>query len=734
MEGMTLLQNYPIDYAGGMERILQVAGDILMQREELTKPPQTQTSGFGAMIRERVWKGITNQSAVEVQNNSPEDSDDDTTDEAETENENETENERARSNTITQATATSSGWGSYFKSTVMRGITNESAMDPDSPGTSPLPTPVPSPNRSSHDIPSAAPSSPRPEERPALLAVPSTGPGLWNYAEKLRQSDMAAKLARASTNLSAKALDAWASRSAGAQGAPVSEKQQLVGIEATSPKPEYGRNGFRHASMPNIQKENVYSPPPRPAHFKPPRDTRMFSADEINSLQIPDSPESSHSSLSASTLSAGSHTRAGSLASVLPSWVAGQPKSPSRSPKPTKAAPKPLLLSASSLVTANHISRSANSTPTPRNPEWSEFRNSMGFPSPQRKDSEFSEVSVSSRHSNHSASPKAALSGWDSDQSVSRVVRLNRQSISPMAPAFRINRSSRNPSISSQSEFGMLLHKTATDYRTASEGSPQGSNGRAFEDDARPARPGDRVSPDSPATLPSSPPPRTPDTNSGLGLSSVRVANAERQRGSLVLSESGFSGLDAPPQGKRAPRRPSSTTIMTTGDTSDSSAPAVSPLTRNTARVRSKRFNGAKIRPPSLRARTPEARNSMHSISPSSLAAPEFDSEHEMATTPRAMQFPSTSPTEAQAPRSPRRRKVSMEGPERRRKLSGEANGTRTRKVSAESRNTRTRKVSGSRRDSHANDGDDEGYDELLSAYESEASNSKYESAASSEA
>ncbi|KAL5533129.1 hypothetical protein ACEPAF_4905 [Sanghuangporus sanghuang] len=734
MEGMTLLQNYPVENAGGMERILQVAGDILIQREQLTKPPQNRNPGLGAMIRDKVWRGITNQSAVEVENNSPEDSDEETEDETETEN----ENERARSNTITQSSANNSGWGSYLKATVIRGITNESAMDPESPRTSPLP----SPTRPSHDLSPAALSSPLPEEKPSSLAVPNAGSGLWGYAEKLRQSDMAAKLAKASTNLSAKALDAWTSRNAVAHGASTSEKQQAaINPETSLPRLGNGRNGIRHGSMPNIHHPEPYSPPPRPAFFKPPRDTRVFSSDEINSLKIPDSPESGNSSLSASTLSAEGHTRADSLASVLPSWASGQSRSPSKSPKPTKSAPKPLLLSASSLVTAGsvgHVSRSVNSTPIPRNLDWSDVRSSKVLPSSRRQDSEFSETSVSPRTSNHSTSPKTALSGWDSDQSVSRVVRLNRQSISPMAPAFRINRSSsRNPSVSSQSEFGVLHYKTASEYRSASEGSPRVTNDRIPEDETRGTRSWDRISPDSPSTLPSSPPPRTPVTNSGLMQSSVRVANAERQRGSLVLSESRFSGLDAPPQGKRAPRKPSSPTVVTAGDTSDSSIPSASLLGRNTPRVRTKRLNLTKVRPPSLRTRSPEGRGasiSMPGQSPSSLAAPDLDSELDMATTPRAQQFPSTSPTDAQSPRSPRWRKISMEGPERRRKLSGETNGTRTRKISTESRSTRTRKISDSRRDSHANDGDDEGYDELLSAYESEASNSKYESAASSEA
>ncbi|EJD05841.1 uncharacterized protein FOMMEDRAFT_139174 [Fomitiporia mediterranea MF3/22] len=699
MEGMTLLQDYPIEAAGGMERVLQVARDILTQREQLTKSPQTQNSGFGARIRDRVWKGITNQNIEE--DNSPEDS------EEESQDETETESDHPQAPSMSRASSTASAWSSYFKTTVMRGITNESAMDT-SPNSSPVPSPEPSPSRPVYDLSSPPRLSARTSERSSssLLSPPSSSSSLWSYAEKLRQSDVAAKLSKARTNLSAKALDAWSTHTAPAHGVPTFDKQReesVAGMEIGRKMSDHAKEGFRHGSVPNIDRSEVYSPPPRPAFFKPPRDTRLFTAEEINSLAIPGSPESSTSSLSTSTLSPGGHNKSESLASVLPSWPALQPKSP----KP-KSAPKPLLLSASTLVaTGSQISRSANSTPTPRDLEWAEAVRSKVQTSPRHRDSQFSQSSMSSRGSNPTASPRGdGKSGWDSDPSVSRIVRLNRQSVSPMAPAFRTSRiASRNPSVSSQSEFGVL------NYRTASESSPRSMNGRFHDDEGRSGRSQDRVSPDSPSTLPSSPPPRTPVTNTVQGQTSVRVASTEKQRGSLVLSETGFSTLDPPPQGKKAHRKPSTPTVEAIGDTSDSSIPPVSPvspLNRTAPRIRTKRFNDTQG------ITIPRA-----NPSPSSLAAPEFDSELEAATTPRATHFPSTSPTTADGHvRSPRRRKVSMDGPERRRKISGGG-----------SRATRSNKVADGRRDSRPEDGDDEGYDELLSAYESEAS--KYESASS---
>jgi len=97
--------------------------------------------------------------------------------------------------------------------------------------------------------------------------------------------------------------------------------------------------------------------------------------------------------------------------------------------------------------------------------------------------------------------------------------------------------------------------------------------------------------------------------------------------------------------------------------------------------------------------------------------------------TPRATafhQFDENS-TSSASPNSPalspiRTRKLSSEG----RKAHGDTSEPRTRKISSSSHSPRTRKVSEGRSakhvDSAAEEGDDEGYDELLSAYESEDS------------
>lgn len=330
--------------------------------------------------------------------------------------------------------------------------------------------------------------------------------------------------------------------------------------------------------------------------------------------------------------------------------------------------------------------------------------------SPKRQDSQFSQSSVSSRPSSLAPSPKLGLSDLDQDQNTSRKVLLNRQSISPMAPRFRTAHMRRDNSLSSQSEFGVLSSR-------ASDSSPKELSVSLVDEDSKSGR---GSTPGSPSTLPSPPPPRTPVTNINQTQSSVRVKNPERQRGSVILSESSISAIEPPPEVKK-PLRKIPPKLVTLEDTSDSSVPTVSSLSRATSRIRTKRFGSASIRAPLARPRDDSMPSPMQASpisipSPGSLAAPDMDSEAEIASTPKAIHFPSTSPTGEGLSRSPRRRKISMEERERRRKLSGESGVGRVRRVSGSRRVPEDHR----RNSATGHDGDDEGYDELLSAYESE--------------
>jgi len=121
--------------------------------------------------------------------------------------------------------------------------------------------------------------------------------------------------------------------------------------------------------------------------------------------------------------------------------------------------------------------------------------------------------------------------------------------------------------------------------------------------------------------------------------------------------------------------------------------------------------------------------------------APERSDDIDNVTTPRAMSFePKPFPTTPVSPRTtrrarktsgdgngePRTRKVSGEGRDIRSRKVSEGREARVRKVSTDGHSVRSRKISGERdvakhrRDSSAVEGDDEGYNDLLSAYESE--------------
>jgi len=116
--------------------------------------------------------------------------------------------------------------------------------------------------------------------------------------------------------------------------------------------------------------------------------------------------------------------------------------------------------------------------------------------------------------------------------------------------------------------------------------------------------------------------------------------------------------------------------------------------------------------------------------SPNTLNLPDFLDDHDNSVTPRAAAFYDINELDSTSSASPvfpalppiRTRKVSGEG----RKAHADTSEPRARKFSNRSHSPRPRKVSDSksakRVESAPEEGDDEGYDELLSAYESEDS------------
>jgi len=287
-----------------------------------------------------------------------------------------------------------------------------------------------------------------------------------------------------------------------------------------------------------------------------------------------------------------------------------------------------------------------------------------------RRDSVSSVSSLSTSESvNHSQ--RASAFSRDSDTSgTGRRILLNRKSVSPLAPKYRSSRAS-SPSVDN-------LRRPREDLECADV-------------------PG--CIPGSPSVT-SPPVPRTPssvETSMDIG---VHVTEHEERRGSVLLE--GLEGrvLVTLPQPKKFIRKRAFTEP---DDTTDSS---IVSLPTRSLRVRSRRHQA---QPASLRlqAELPTLDASDRRPSPNALRVEWPIEDQDMSTTPKASEFGltrrrSTSP------------KIIHKSPTeiRIRKVSGSQH---SRKTSLESREAQRNS-----RDSAAEEGDDEGYDDLLSAYESE--------------
>ncbi|KAH9945962.1 regulator of Vps4 activity in the MVB pathway-domain-containing protein [Epithele typhae] len=678
IEGMSYLQRYPLSSIGGIEKVLQTAYDLTQQRQAAIAAPRSNgaAAGLGARLRDTMWKTWSSNL----------DSHPEETDESEME---ESEDERPEPTT---ASPPNSGAQSTFTSrlanTVWRGVTNRSAMDVPSPQPTPTASPAPSVPPSPSPSSTSTPAVP-PREAVANAAARGTSM-IFGYAEKFQNSDAAATLAKVSTNWRVKAFDAWSNRgtapTSDAPPASSSQSTASVGytdhsrsISLTTIQTSFRASDEKRGSLPVMDK--TYTPPAKPAFFRPVRD----------SIMIP-SPISRSGEPSPVSDSGFGHRASLSSAFMPPDGI----------PPRSHSGPRPLLLNSTSLLTSSParspISPSMDS-------KWAESVRSQSVNVGNRQ----SMSSVSSLSpSEFTPRKRDTRSDWESDGG-SRIVPINRnKSPSPMAPSRRAgSRSSMSPPTPPKPS------KSLPAYESAPEDNSHVAQG----------------SPDSPGTNPSPPPPGTPEADGTTTEVRVKQPESQRQRGSVVLNESEptYAALPAH-EGKLLARR--TATLSRTqreGEASDSSA--TEPSAR--ANLRRKRF------PPRLQS----MRNSRSNPGPvpplpgqpavgSSLDVPALDEgESEtgtVATTPRAQTFDETVGAPPAMPPSPRsrRRKVSAgEGREgevfaRTRKVSTEG---RSRKISSEGRQ---RKVSAERepkkRESAAVEGDDEGYSELLSAYESE--------------
>ncbi|KAI9510225.1 regulator of Vps4 activity in the MVB pathway-domain-containing protein [Russula earlei] len=670
IEGMSLLQEYPVASAGGIDNILQTAVELRRRREEESKASNTNTT-LGSRLRDQIWKGFTYQStstpsSPETSENSVEESRDEG---------DETETPSA------SASPSTGNLTSRLASVVWQGITNQSAMEvPPSPEStvssfpaSPLrpPSPVSS-------IPPPSVSPPPPVSPP--VSPSSTASSWWSYAEKIRDSDAAASLSKVSTNWRVKAMQAWnktptSPTSAASDGAQshVRRATDLAGHTASAPPHE--------RSFSDTFRSEPYSPPPRPAYFRSPRNS-MLPQPRSRLLRSPTPPDSGDDTAS---------TQAKSLKDSIAS-LAGL-STVTSSKFSSKSGPRPLLLNSSSLFTGS-------TSPTPlRTPPLHMKGDSLSSTTPPA-----SEVAKKTRRHDSSHSE------WESDTLGSRIVPLNRRSVSPMAPQFHTGhgRLQSLPSEKGVNGQDLSLNQGSNSPSALSDGSA--SRGWSTMD---------RL--DSPTTIPASPPLYTPPPPLAA-LSQAALSSADSQRGPIVISEQSIHVVETPNPAKRLVRK--KTPIPTRGHHTSDSSIALEAFPRG-PRQRPKR--PAQYAP----SIPPQAGSPVDHTIPDTLAPPEILDDHDTAVTPRASVFQSELTEEDSASSSSpvfptlppiRTRKLSSDS----RKANGDTPEPRARKISSSSHSPRTRKVSEGRStkrvESASEEGDDEGYDDLLSAYESEDS------------
>jgi hypothetical protein len=665
-DGMSLLQTYPLESAGGIDSILQTAVELRRRREDESKAVKANTT-LGSRLRDTFWKGTTYRgTSLPSSPEMPEKIDEEPRDEGE-----------GTETPSVDASSSTSGLASRLANVVWLGITNQSAMEAPPSPVSPVPSSSASPRPSSpvSPLPPPSPASPLPPDSPTSPTPLSSS--LWSYAEKFRESDAAASLTKVGTNWKVKAIQAWNKTSTPPTSGASDISPVIRGTDqARRPSSEGSFNAHHERSFSGAFRSETYSPPPRPAYFRPPRDS-MLPQPRRNAQSSPTSPD-----LVDDTASAQAKSLRDSLVS-LAGLTAPTPSKPS-----PKSAPKPLLLNSTSLVTR------PSSSPLVRTP-----------PLRLRGDS-LSSAATAPEIAKKKPRRPDSHSEWESDGLESRIVPLNRRSVSPMAPQFRTVHGGPPSSSSERGPNGQDL------FLNRELNSPSGrSDGSASRDWSR----ADRL--DSPLTLPGSPPLYTPPPPTATS-SHAAVSGAHSQRGSLVISEPNIRVLEAPIQARKLARKKTPPTSHV-DYTSDSSAAPDAPSRSPRQRSRRAAHTLATIH-------VQEDKSAEDSGISNTLTLPEsFD--HENVVTPRAAVFQQPNENSSTFPISPalpatRTRKLSSES----RKAHGDSSEPRTRKISSSSHSPRTRKVSEGRStkrvDSGAEEGDDEGYDELLSAYESEDS------------
>lgn len=551
---------------------------------------------------------------------------------------------------------------SRLATTVWRGLTTQSAMPPSLAG---MPAPA-LPRSSSPPI-----ANPETSTKTSQISL-----NLWSYAEKLKDSDTVATISKISSNWRAKALiGSWR----GTNDPP------QVGASSKSSRSESSGEGHtfrsRGGSLPPPDRSDVYSPPARPLYFRPPRDSLIFAGKPtLSPTSISEFPPGDISWRKENI-----HASFESLTQQNSAPVA-------------RSAPRPLLLSPSTPITsslARHVSRLSSGTPALGGGEWAHVMRANNHHLHTGSQSSVSSLSPSDAFVRPH---KSGRSDWDSDTNISsRRVPLNRKSVSPMAPGFRAY------------QGGPTSPSLTTSMSGSGPFSPPLSIGSAEESNLKDTQ-------EARIDIPISPPPTMHHRGTAVEIESQ--GNIVGSDGQKHVNLSDIRSVDL--SRKKITRQTPSPSQYQQEDPSDSSA--VEAQARG-PRLRSKRYP-ARLPNLDIEDHVPRSRVTAERklTIPNSLTVEWPAEDQDIVPTPRASSFDVDEPSSPVSSRSHRTRKISADAQER--KLSAERQDVRIRKIST---GQRTRKTSGDSkdvvkrtRDSSAEEGDDEGYDELLSAYESE--------------
>jgi hypothetical protein len=492
-------------------------------------------------------------------------------------------------------------------------------------------------NQTAMESPSTPPSPtvPIPPHNPEPEVNPQTTSNLWSYAEKLKGSNTVATLSKMSSNWRARAL------LSSSGGSP--QPTNIVSDDNSHRHSKLGSNSYEQDSPRTSSSFSTHSP-----------DLPMETAAEGSSQQ-------------------------GNRSSILEKTRSLlSPRSPP--PLARKSAPKPLLL-ASTLVTSGQsgLKSHINSTTIPDPEEWADVMREKQHYIYRDSLSSTSSISPSDRYVR---TPKSTKSDRESDTNSSRIVSLNRRSVSPMAPSFRSAHErlqSRTSSMSSGFTSPPLLPRSQLhDNRKTSARIASTS--------------------ESPTTLQQTYSPLS-DPNPSRTIAS----------GPKESDDSDATSNERPPS------------VIRLTETEDAE------LSTQASRMRAKRYPRLSnlLIPDSQKLHTSVEEKGYNS-SQLTVEWPRHENEV-VSTTPKESRFELEEhvPISRKLSRSPLRKKLSTGELNHQRKVSVDtirdnrqrkvSNGHRPRKISTESR-----EIPKNRRESSAEEGDDEGYDELLSAYESE--------------